>query len=163
MSGIRAAAADDLLRLAHIHAACFAERWTAEALAELLQSPGVIALVAPCGFVMARVAADEAEILTLAVEPSARRKGTASALLAEAARRARKRGATAMFLEVSTANRAARALYRQLGFATVGRRRSYYGRGRDALILKRDLPLAQAGKGRLNWDSQPPGNDRDAD
>jgi len=99
---------------------------------------------------MARVAADEAEILTLAVEPAARRKGMASALLAEAARRAREQGAAAMFLEVSTANRAARALYERLGFTTVGRRKSYYGGERDALILKRDLPLAQAGKGRLN-------------
>jgi ribosomal-protein-alanine N-acetyltransferase len=144
---IRAAVAADLPELARLHAACFAQAWDARALAGLLESPGIIALYAPGGFVLARVAADEAEILTIAVEPAARRKGVGQALLREAAARAERQGATRMFLEAGAANHAARALYATLGFDNVGSRRSYYEQGEDALILRRDLPLAPLGNG----------------
>lgn len=146
---IRTAAAEDLGALARIHAACFAAPWSERALRDLSEKPGIIALFASSGFVVARVAADEAEILTLAVEPAARRAGLGRRLVAEAASRAHALGAGAMFLEVSTANPAARALYATLGFANVGTRKSYYERGEDALILRRDLPLAPLGNGRL--------------
>jgi tRNA threonylcarbamoyladenosine biosynthesis protein TsaB len=144
---IRAAAAEDLPELARIHAACFTKPWDETALRELLQSPGIIALFAPAGFVIARVAADEAEILTLAVASEARRAGLGRALLREAAQRAAAEGAKAMFLEVAAANSAARALYDASGFRNVGTRKSYYERDVDALILRRDLPLAPVGNG----------------
>lgn len=144
---IRAVVAADLPELARLHATCFPQAWDAHALAGLLESPGIIALYAPGGFVLARAAADEAEILTVAVDPSARRKGLGRALLIEACAQAHAQGAARMFLEVGAANDAARALYATLGFDNVGSRRSYYEQGADALILRRDLPLAPSGDG----------------
>ena len=128
--------------LARIHAAAFppGERWGPDAMALQLALPGIFALFDPRGgMIMARVAADEAEILTLAVHPDARRQGLARALLAEAARHAAAHGATALFLEVALRNTAARALYTGAGFTEVGRRRRYYADGDDALVMRLTL------------------------
>jgi [ribosomal protein S18]-alanine N-acetyltransferase len=131
--------------LAALHATAFppAESWGADAIALILGLPGAFARCAvapggeaPQGFVLARVAADEAEILTLAVPPAVRRCGVGAALLRAAAAGAAARGATALFLEVSAANAPARALYAAAGFAEVGRRRRYYADGADALVLR---------------------------
>lgn len=133
--------------LAGLHARCFAEAWSAEAFARLLSSPGCAALVArldaaPAGFALYRVAADEAELLSLAVLPAARRRGLGRALLRAVQAQARARGAATLFLEVGAENRAAGALYRAAGFAVVGRRPGYYaaaGPAGDALLLRRAL------------------------
>ena len=77
----------------------------------------------------ARVAADEAEVLTLGVAPEVRRQGIATDLLRAAIAEIRARGGTAMFLEVATGNTAARALYKKFDFVEVGRRRRYYADG----------------------------------
>jgi len=135
----------DLSALAEIHRACFAQAWSEDALRDLLKSAGTLAFHATGGFAMARIAADEAEILTIAVAPDARRKGIARTLLNETARQAGARGARTMFLEVSETNGAAIALYRRAGFREVGRRTSYYGPGEDALILRTELSLLPLG------------------
>jgi ribosomal-protein-alanine N-acetyltransferase len=140
----------DLAPLAALHAACFADAWDARALGELLAGPGVFAVSLPEGFLLARVAADEAEILTLAVRPEARRRGIGAALVAAAASQAQSRGAGALFLEVGVANTAARALYAGLGLAEAGRRKGYYAQPgaapEDALVLRSNLPLSPLGK-----------------
>jgi ribosomal-protein-alanine N-acetyltransferase len=128
--------------LAVLHGAAFppAEAWGPDALRLMLEMSGSFALIqAGDGFVLARTAADEAEILTLAVVPAARRRGLGGTLLASAMAAARGRGATAMFLEVAESNAAARALYAAGGFTLVGRRGRYYPDGGDALVLRRDL------------------------
>ena len=132
--------------LAALHGACFplAERWDQAAMAELLAMPGCFAVTdgagaEPSGLALARVAADEAELLTLGVRPVARRQGLARALLHRLGAEAARRGAGALFLEVAVANPSALALYRAVGFAEVGRRRRYYPDGGDALILARRL------------------------
>ena len=125
--------------LAALHAASFPDAWDAKAIADLLTTPGTFAVQADDGFVLARVAAGEAEILTLAVAPRARGKGLGRALLQAAISRAHAIGAETMFLEVGADNPAARALYGSLGFTKVGERKGYY-QGRDALVLR--LPLA---------------------
>lgn len=138
----RPAGAADAPVLAALHARAFppAERWGSDALRLLLEMPGAYALLLPeKGFLLARVAADEAEILTLAVAPPARRQGVGGALLAAALVRALAAGAATMFLEVSVANTPARALYAAAGFAESGRRRRYYADGSDALVLSRRL------------------------
>ena len=125
--------------LALVHAQAFpdGERWGPQAMALQLGLPGAFGWVAPeGGFVLARVAADEAEVLTLAVLPEQRRHGLGRALLDQAMRTAGEQGARAMFLEVAEANRAARALYDGAGFLEVGRRRRYYRGGGDALVLR---------------------------
>jgi ribosomal-protein-alanine N-acetyltransferase len=128
--------------LAALHAAAFppGEVWDAAFLASQLAQPGVLVLFDDAGgFVMARVAADEAEILTLAVHPACRRRGVGRALLEAAAREAMARGARALYLEVSEMNSAARYLYAAAGFSEVGRRPRYYTDGSSALVLRRDL------------------------
>lgn len=128
--------------MAAVHAQSFppAERWGADAFALQLPLPGVFGLIAPAGgIVLARVVADEAEILTLAVIPAARRIGLGRSLLGAARAAAAAAGALAMFLEVSEANQAARALYASCGFRPVGRRRTYYADRSDALVLRLDF------------------------
>lgn len=127
---------------ARLHALAFpaGEAWGPNAIRLMLEMPGAFGVLRPGqGFVLCRVAADEAEILTLAVMPDARRQGIGGALLAEAMAGAVVRGAGAMFLEVSDRNAAARALYAGAGFEEVGRRKRYYGDGADALVLRRGL------------------------
>ena len=125
--------------LAALHAACFERAWDAATLCDMLAGPGAFAFAHEDGFVLARAAADEAEILTLAVRPEARGKGLGRALLQAAINKAHALGAATMFLEVGADNPAALALYAGLGFVKVGMRKAYY-EGRDALVLR--LPLA---------------------
>jgi ribosomal-protein-alanine N-acetyltransferase len=131
--------------LAAIHAESFppAERWDATAIGEQLGLPGTWALLAPAGgFVMWQQAADEAEILTLAVLPALRCAGMGRALMDAAMRAMAASGVAVLFLEVARSNHPARRLYTMLGFAQVGERRRYYADGGDALVLRRDLPMA---------------------
>lgn len=108
--------------------------WNAAAFADLLAMPGAVALASEAGFVLARVAADEAEIIMLAVRPGLRRAGHGRALLLAAMQEAGAQGAAKLFLEVAEDNAAARALYASLGFQALGRRARYYGVV-DALVL----------------------------
>jgi ribosomal-protein-alanine N-acetyltransferase len=128
--------------MAAVHAGAFppSEVWRAEAIAGLLAMPGTHGLLDQAGgMAMLRVAADEAELLTLGVDPAFRRRGVGARLLAAAMARAVADGASAMLLEVAEGNAAARTLYAQAGFAEVGRRRRYYPNGEDALLLRAAL------------------------
>lgn len=131
---------DDVAELARWHAASFSDAWSQAAIRELFAGPGVYAYASPGGFILARAAGDEAEILTLAVIPAARRQGIGRDLVRFAARHAQSLGARALFLEVATSNVPAHELYASLGFTAAGRRRAYYGT-EDADILKATLPL----------------------
>jgi ribosomal-protein-alanine N-acetyltransferase len=131
----------DLAALAALHAGCFAAAWNAAAIGALLATPSCYALSSKDGFIIARVAADEAEILTLAVDSTARRRGLGRALVMAAAAHAQSLGAAAMFLEVDDTNSAALSLYDRLGFVRVAVRKGYYD-GSDALVLKAALPLS---------------------
>ncbi len=132
--------------LAALHRACFIlpPPWSEAAFAGLLAAPGAMLLAAPGGFLLGRVVADEAEILTLAVAPAARRRGIGAALVARFLAAAAARGAGRAFLEVAADNAAAQALYAGAGFAPAGRRPGYYrgagGAAVDALVLARGLP-----------------------
>lgn len=131
--------------LAALHAQAFpaGEQWDADAMAAQLCLPGVFGWVAPQGgMVLARVAADEAEILTLAVDPGMQRRGLGRALLAATLDTAAARGAVTLFLEVAATNGPARALYADSGFGQVGRRPNYYPGGADALVLRRVITLS---------------------
>jgi len=138
-------ATDDAEALARLHAACFAESWSAASLRGLFAGPGVFAFACADGFILAREAGGEAEILTLAVAPPARRQGIARRLVQSAAAHAAGLGAGILFLEVATDNQAAIGLYEGLGFIPAGRRKAYYG-AQDALVLKCILPLPNPGE-----------------
>ncbi len=142
---MRAACAADAEALAAIHGAAFppSEAWGAEPIALQIGLPGGFGLIdANGGMILARTAGEEAEVLTLAVIPACRRRGLGSALVAGALHEARSCGAREVFLEVSEANEAARALYAAAGFIQVGRRQCYYADGTDALVLRATLSLS---------------------
>lgn len=128
-----------------LHHEAFEKGWSAAEFQSLLGLPGTRAWLAvradePEGFVLFRTAADECEILAIAVRVAGRRRGTGrrllDAVLGETAGRA-----TRILLEVGEDNPDARAFYRALGFVEAGRRAGYYsrpgGRRADALILSR--------------------------
>lgn len=133
----------DPARLAALHVQAFAAPWSEVEFADLLQQAGVFAVEEADGFILIRVVLDEAEILTLAVRPQARRIGLGGRLVGRGAVRAAQAGAVRLFLEVAEDNVAARALYERAGFAQIGRRKAYYaapdGGRTDALVLGLDL------------------------
>jgi ribosomal-protein-alanine N-acetyltransferase len=136
--------------LAAIHAASFPpdEQWDAAAIATQLGQPGVFALLHRSGgMVLARVAADEAEILTIAVLPAMRQQGLGRALLLAAHARAAEAGARTVYLEVSPANTMAQAMYRRLGYTEIALRRRYYPDGSDAVVLACGISRAVATDG----------------
>jgi ribosomal-protein-alanine N-acetyltransferase len=152
---IHAADAGSLTQMAALHAASFDEAWGEAALSEILAMPGAFALVVTAcddeqapqllGFVLARVAADEAEILSVAVDISHRAQGVGRKLMEAAAATAIASGAVSLFLEVADDNLSALALYERLGFVTVGLRPAYYARGATrvaARTMRMDLAKA---------------------
>jgi len=139
----------DLDRAARLHGRSFVpigERgWTRQDIAGLLASPGVsgFLLAGPdsdVGMAICRVAADEAELLTVAVDPDHRRRGAGRLLVNAVIDRVRGAGAATIFLEVGADNPAARRLYESFGFAAVGHRAAYYTRGgrpsADAIVMR---------------------------
>src|SRR5882672_2333314 len=124
----------DLELVAALHAACFSEGWSAASIGALLAGPGAFGLLAasdgePAGFILVRPAADEAEILSLAVLPARRRRGLARRLLAAALERLIAAGIRRLLLEVAEDNVAARRLYQNAGLIPIGRRPGYYRTG----------------------------------
>lgn len=114
----------------------FGEAWTQGQCLGILSLPGVWLTIAeqgsePAGFALTRIAADEAELLLLAVRPSMRRRGVGAALLRGIIADCRDRNVLTLHLEVRAGNGAI-ALYTREGFRKVGVRRDYYrGSGGD--------------------------------
>jgi [ribosomal protein S18]-alanine N-acetyltransferase len=146
------ATAKDASGMAAVHMTSFDDAWSADEIAALLEGPGGFGLVvrdrdaeAISAFILARVIADEAEVLTVAVDPAHRRSGVGLALVEAVALSAATAGAHSLFLEVASDNDPALGLYRAAGFSQVGHRPAYYRRGAgavDALVLRRDLNRA---------------------
>lgn len=137
---LRAAPPEDAALLAALHAAAFDKPWSAGEIAALMATPGVFALTFDLlGFILCRSIAGEAEILTVAVDPVARRGGVGRALVEAAAGLAAQDGTESLFLEVAHDNTAALALYAAAGFERVGLRRGYYASGADAVVMRRAL------------------------
>ncbi len=124
-------------------------RWSAQAVAGTLSLPGTVAFLAggqadaqACAIL--RIIADEAELLTLAVLPDARRQGLGTKLLAACLSEAAQADAVRLHLEVGASNAAARALYARAGFAETGRRAGYFraaGGREDAVLMTCDMSL----------------------
>ena len=144
--------AADSKAIAELQGGDFARPWTDGEFAELLKQDAVFGFAAreegrgsepPVGFVLARHAADEAEILTISVSNDQRRRGIGRMLMDAVLQRLHADRARSLFLEVDEINTAALALYRRLGFRQVGSRPNYYehrSMGRSAaLVMRRDL------------------------
>ena len=149
---VEALSPDDARLLPAIHREDFARPWSGQEFAALIAQDPVFGFAAwqvgrreagPAGFVLARLAAGEAEILTIAVARAMRRLGLGRDLMEAVLRELHAQRAEALFLEVDEANLPAIALYRRLGFREAGRRPGYYGEKGEpksaALVMRRDL------------------------
>lgn len=142
------AQARDAAAIAALHAASFRRGWSDEEVEGLLIDGNVVAHRANvgntfAGFIMSRRAADEAEVLSVAVTRRCRGRGIARQLLDLHMRRLAAMGVRAIFLEVDEHNKPAIKLYERAGFAEIARRPHYYplpdGKTAAALVLRRDI------------------------
>lgn len=131
-------------QLAALHGRCFVtpRPWSAAEFEGLLSAPGCVLLTAAGGFLLGRIAGGEAELLTLAVAPDARRAGQGHALVGLFLEQCEAQGAEAAFLEVASDNAPALALYHRTGWEAVGRRPRYYAPGIDAVVMRHGLGRA---------------------
>lgn len=146
---------------AALHSTAFAYSWGEHEFERLISASnafGDAALDAKrlglIGFILSRVAADEAEVLTIVVASAQRKRGVGRQLLESHLARLRNAEVKALFLEVGENNLPARKLYQRLGFVEVGRRKNYYrttdqGEQISALVLRRDIDPTQ----RRGWDA----------
>lgn len=137
---------DDAGGCARLYATSFAHPWSAEEFEALLADSacigdGIAEKDDIAAFVLSRQAIDEAEVLTVVVQPSARRRGCGCSLLGAHLARLGALGVAKVFLEVDEGNAAALALYRRFGFTIEGKRKNYYakadGSRADALVMRR--------------------------
>jgi ribosomal-protein-alanine N-acetyltransferase len=142
------ATARDTPAIATLHAASFRRGWSDLEIERLLLERNIVAHRATLGralhgFILSRLAAGEAEILSVAVAAAWQGRGLARSLLNLHLRRLAGLGVKAVFLEVDEDNEPARKLYHRAGFREVGRRPGYYqkspGLAVTALVLRRDL------------------------
>jgi len=142
------AADGDATAIARLHAASFHRGWSEDEIEAMLLDRSVLAHRALigrhfAGFIISRRAADEAEILSIAVAQDFRGRNVARGLLGNHLGQLANSGVRIVFLEVDENNEPALRLYRRAGFVEVGRREGYYrsasGKPATALVLRRDL------------------------
>jgi [ribosomal protein S18]-alanine N-acetyltransferase len=138
----------DAARLAELHGASFHRGWSEGEFESMLAERNTLVHRLrrgrkTIGFAASRMGADEAEILSIAVDPRHRGKGLSRDLLLTHLGHLAGRGVRSIFLEVEENNQPARRLYERTGFTVVGRRERYYrqpgGEGSNALLMRRDL------------------------
>jgi ribosomal-protein-alanine N-acetyltransferase len=134
----------DAPAIATLHSASFQRGWGDDEVSRLLLDRNVVAQRITSGgkligFILSRLAAGEAEILSVAISPAWRGHGLSRQLLDLHLRRLAGLGVRSVFLEVGEQNAPACRLYGRAGFQEVGRRHGYYQNGATALVLRRDL------------------------
>lgn len=124
--------------LSNLHKKCFPNRpWSADDFRELKQS-GCEIIMSQNGFIVYRIVLDEAEIITIGVNPEMRRKGIASAMIGIIEKTIKNQGVKKIFLEVAANNIPGQKLYENHGFNQVGLRPKYYD-GIDAILMSKDI------------------------
>ena len=125
-------------KLVELHRQCFPDKpWSESDFMELKKS-GCEIVASDNGFIVWRVVADQAEIITIGVAPDARRSGIAESMILLMEQELKKQSIVNIFLEVSEVNYPAKKLYEKLGFTVVGKRPKYYD-GIDAIIMSKAL------------------------
>ena len=131
-------------QVAALEKMCFCDPWSENSVASELENPLSRWLVAVegeqvLGYVGSQTVLDESDMMNLAVDPAFRRRGIARALVLALIEELGNMGSRQLTLEVRASNESAQALYAQLGFERVGRRKNYYLNPReDALILRKE-------------------------
>ena len=145
---VEAAQPRDAPRLAALHGASFHRGWGEGEFDDMLRQQNTLVHRLRLGskfvgFAVSRMAADEAEILSIAVAPAYRGRGLSRQLLLTHLGHLAGRGVRTVFLEVEENNQPARRLYDRAGFTVAGRRERYYreagGEQLNALVMRRDL------------------------
>jgi [ribosomal protein S18]-alanine N-acetyltransferase len=138
----------DAPRLAELHGASFHRGWSESEFEAMMRERNILVHRLrlgrrTIGFAVSRMAADEAEILSVAVDAAYRGRGLSRDLLLTHLGHLAGRGVRTIFLEVEENNKPARALYGRAGFCIVGSRERYYGQASgeqlNALLMRRDL------------------------
>ena len=137
----------DAPKLAQLHGASFHRGWGEGEFEQMLSERNTLVHRLrqgrkTIGFAVSRMAADEAEILSIAVDSKHRGRGLSRNLLLTHLGHLAGRGVRTVFLEVEENNQPARRLYDRTGFTVTGRRERYYrqeGEQLNALIMRRDL------------------------
>ncbi|MEE8444426.1 MAG: GNAT family N-acetyltransferase [Alphaproteobacteria bacterium] len=153
---IEALLASDIEVVARLHARCFYDAWGPSMIRQVLDIPSAYGLVARrggygsiIGFALARVTAEECELLSLGVAAEHRARGVGTLLLTATMARAMADRARWFFLEVAEDNESALKLYRTHGMNRVGQRLDYYenadGSRTNALTMRCALPLVPVG------------------
>ena len=125
-------------KLSNLHKKCFPNKpWSADDFRDLKKS-GCEIIMSQNGFIVYRTVADEAEIITIGVNPEMRRNGIASAMIGIIEKNIKSQGVNKIFLEVASNNIAAQKLYENAGFKSVGLRPKYYD-GVDAILMSKDI------------------------
>lgn len=125
-------------KLSNLHQKCFPNKpWSADDFRELKQS-GCEIIMSENGFIVYRIVLDEAEIITIGVNPEKRRQGIASAMIGIIEKTIKNQGVNKIFLEVAANNIAGQKLYENCGFKVVGSRPKYYD-GVDAILMSKDI------------------------
>lgn len=125
-------------KVAELHKTCFPHRpWDADEFRNLKKS-GCEIVASDNGFIVWRTVCDEAELITIGVQPDARGTGIAIAMLGIMEHEIKKAGAKKIFLEVSAENAPALALYKKCGFTQNGLRPKYYD-GVDAILMVKEI------------------------
>lgn len=136
---------EDMSRIHH-RAMSAPPPWSAATISGFLTAPGSILVQESDAFALGRTIADEAELLTIAVDPESQGRGLGRLCLRRFLDACRDAGADRVFLEVATTNRVARALYESQGFRQDGLRKGYYRASGaapiDAVLMSRPLSAA---------------------
>lgn len=134
-------------QVAALEKECFSDPWSQRSVASELENPLALWLVweedgQVLGYVGSQTVLDETDMMNVAVNAQARRRGIAQALVEELVVLLKQRGSRSLTLEVRASNAPAIALYEKLGFRQVGRRPNYYSHPKeDGLILRKEWEI----------------------
>ncbi|MBO7644824.1 MAG: ribosomal protein S18-alanine N-acetyltransferase [Alphaproteobacteria bacterium] len=124
--------------LSNLHKKCFPNKpWSADDFRDLKKS-GCEIIMSQNGFIVYRTVADEAEIITIGVNPEMRRQGIAITMITIIEKTIKNQGIKKIFLEVASTNKPAKKLYEKTGYKVVGIRPKYYD-GVDAILMSKNL------------------------
>lgn len=129
----------DICQVAELERQCFSEPWSENSLKESLESDSYAFLVAEeeriVGYMGVNLILDEADVTNVAVDIKYRCRGIGEKLLFSMMQLCKRKGVTAMTLEVRSSNQAAIRLYQKMGFCSVGIRKNFYKKPTENAVI----------------------------